>query len=103
MNANGGLMANYVKKYFNDMYDHAHQVTQVCNKHCRLAYVVGNSKFYGHPLPTDEILASLFQHFGFMSDRIDKTAQSPEQDGFVRSRCIYEPVIGSGRDNYQDH
>ncbi len=72
MNANGGLMANYVKKYFNDMYDHAHQVTQVCNKHCRLAYVVGNSKFYGHPLPTDEILASLFQHFGFMSDRIDK-------------------------------
>ena len=60
-------MANYVMKYFNDMYDHIRQVAQVCKKHCRLAYVVGNSKFYGHPLPTDEILASLFQHFGFTS------------------------------------
>jgi hypothetical protein len=87
INANGGLMANYVKKYFNDMYDHIHQLAQVCKKQCRLAYVVGNSKFYGHPLPTDEILAALFQHFGFTLDRIDKMRKRQSKAG------LYEAVV----------
>ncbi len=91
IDANGGLMASYVVKYFNDMYDHARQVAQVCKKHCRLAYVVGNSKFYGHPLPTDEILASLFQHFGFRLDRIDKMRKRQSKAG------LYEAVVFMSR------
>jgi hypothetical protein len=87
INANGGLMANYVTKYFNDMFDHARQVARVCKKHCRLAYVVGNSKFYGHPLPTDEILAALFQHCGFNLDRIDKMRKRQSKAG------LYEAVV----------
>ena len=38
----------------------------------RLAYVIGNSKFYGHPLPSDELLAEVFSHTGFTLDRIDR-------------------------------
>src|SRR5262249_33779398 len=65
IHSNGNLMANYVVKYFNDIYDHAGQVAEVCKQQARLAYVIGNSKFYDHPLPSDEILASVFGHFGF--------------------------------------
>jgi hypothetical protein len=87
IDANGGLMANYVVKYFNDIYDHASQVSNVCKHNCRLAYVIGNSKFYGHPLPSDEILASLFQHFGFQLDRIDKMRKRQSKVG------LYEAVV----------
>src|SRR5262249_46832177 len=51
IHSNGNLMANYVVKYFNNMYDHAGQVAKVCGKQARLAYVIGNSKFYEIPLP----------------------------------------------------
>ena len=60
IDTNGGLMAHYVTKYFNDIYDHAREVANRCRNGARLAYVIGNSKFYGHPLPSDEILANLF-------------------------------------------
>jgi hypothetical protein len=83
----GSLMAHYVTKYFNDMYDHAQQVTEVCKEECRLAYVIGNSKFYGNPLPSDEILASLFQYFGFTLDRIDKMRKRQSKAG------LYEAVV----------
>jgi hypothetical protein len=46
-------MANYIVKYFNNIYDHAAQIAEVCRQRARLAYVIGNSKFYDHPLPSD--------------------------------------------------
>jgi hypothetical protein len=91
MGANGGLMASYVMKYFNDMYDHAAQVAAVCANRCRLAYVIGNSKFYGHPLPSDEILASIFRHFGFRLDHIDKMRKRQSKSG------LYEAVVFMSR------
>src|SRR5208337_1130385 len=65
INVSGDLMASYIVKYFNDLYDHASEVAKVCKEQARLAYVIGNSKFYEHPLPSDELLASVFGHFGF--------------------------------------
>jgi len=91
IDANGGPMASYVVKYFNDMYDHAGQAAMVCRDRCRLAYVIGNSKFYGHPLPSDEILASIFQHFGFRLDRIDKMRKRQSKAG------LYEAVVFMSR------
>ena len=85
--ANGSLMASYVVKYFNDIFDHAGQVATVCGDTCRLAYVIGNSKFYDHPLPSDEILAAIFQHFGFRLDRIDKMRRRQSKSG------LYEAVV----------
>ena len=63
-------MASYITKYFNDLYDHAAEISKVCASRCRMAYVIGNSKFYGHPLPSDEILGRIFGHFGFELERI---------------------------------
>ena len=91
INLNGGLMAHYVTKYFNDIYDHASQVARVCQENCRLAYVIGNSKFYGHPLPSDEILAAIFRQFGFQLDRIDKMRKRQSKTG------LYEAVVFMSR------
>lgn len=84
---NGSLMAHYVVKYFNDMYDHAGQIAKVCKNGARLAYVIGNSKFYDHPLPSDEIIASIFGDFGFELEKIDRMRRRQSKAG------LYEAVV----------
>lgn len=83
----GRLMASYVIKYFNDLYDHAEGVEKVCSSKCRLAYVIGNSKFFDNPLPSDELLASVFSHFGFALDKIDRMRRRQSKSG------LYEAVV----------
>jgi hypothetical protein len=106
IHSNGDLMAHYVVKYFNNMYDHAGEVAEVCQKKARLAYVIGNSKFYNHPLPSDEILASILGHFGFELERIDRMRKRQSKTGlyeavvFMRKGCkLYfaSPMRWSGR------
>lgn len=86
------LMANYLIKYFNDIYDHAGQIAEICKKQARLAYVIGNSKFYDHPIPSDDILASIFNHFGFGLERIDRMRKRQSKTG------LYEAVVFMRRD-----
>jgi hypothetical protein len=92
IHVNGNLMANYVVKYFNDVYDHAEQVALICRKQARLAYVIGNSKFYEQPLPSDEILAAIFRHFGFATQGIDRMRKRQSKSG------LYEAVVFMVRD-----
>ncbi len=83
----GSLMESYVVKYFNDMYDHAEQVATVCSSNARLAYVIGNSKFYGNPLPSDEFLAEIFKQFGFRLDAIERMRRRQSKSG------LHEAVV----------
>ncbi len=87
IHSNGNLMASYVVKYFNNLFDHAGEIAKVCRTHARLAYVIGNSKFYDHPLPSDEILASIFGHFGFRLEGIEKMRKRQSKSG------LYEAVV----------
>jgi hypothetical protein len=72
-------------KYFNNMYDHAAQIAEVCRKPARLAYVIGNSKFYEQPLPSDEILASIFEHFGFELEGIERMRRRQSKMGLHKA------------------
>ena len=83
----GGLMRSYVVKYFNNLYEHAAEVSKVCEKKAQLAYVIGNSQFYGHPLPSDQILATIFENFGFETTRIDCMRKRQSKSG------LYEAVV----------
>jgi len=83
----GHLMYYYITKYFNDIFQHAGSIAQVCRQQCRLAYVIGNSKFYGHPIPSDLLLAGIFGHFGFSLDRIDRMRRRQSKTG------LYEAVV----------
>jgi hypothetical protein len=87
INGSGPLMAHYVTKYFNDIYTHASEIAKLCRKPARLAYVIGNSKFYDHHLPSDEILARIFTHFGFSLERIDRMRKRQSKKG------LYEAVV----------
>lgn len=88
---NGDLMSAYVVKYFNDLYTHAEQIGMVCREKAKLAYVIGNSKFFGNPLPSDEILAGIFGHFGFALDGIHKMRRR------VSKADLYEAVVMMSR------
>jgi hypothetical protein len=89
--ASGQLMAHYVTKYFNDMFEHAAGIAKVCKPRCRLAYVIGNSKFYENPIPSDELVAKIFAEFGFSLDRIERMRKRQSKSG------LYEAVVFMNR------
>ena len=45
------------------------------------------SKFFGHPSPSDEILASIFAHFGFSLETIERMRRRQSKTG------LYEAVV----------
>lgn len=66
------LMRNYVVKYFNDMETHLESLLPLLRPRAPLAYVIGNSRFYGIELPADEILGRLFVHHGCRLNATEK-------------------------------
>jgi len=63
---NGILMANYVHKYFVDMYQHFKAIFNILNNGGSINYIVGNSTFYGHVVPTEEVFIEQLKSIGFV-------------------------------------
>lgn len=66
----GELLANYVGKYFEDMWKHFLSVKKVMRSGGRLHYIVGNSKFYECIVPTEKIYQDMLTEAGFNSPRV---------------------------------
>ena len=64
-NQNGALLANYVTKYFDDMWTHFCGLTEVLAAGAELHYIVGNSTFYGELVSTELLYAEMLQKLGF--------------------------------------
>lgn len=64
-NKNGAILANYVAKYFDDMWTHFQRLTPVLGKGAELHYIVGNSTFYGALVPTELLYAEIMTELGF--------------------------------------
>jgi hypothetical protein len=64
-NENGGLLANYVAKYFEDMWLHLSDIGNVLSQNSEIHYIVGNSTFYGTLLPVEEVFKAMLQEAGF--------------------------------------
>ena len=64
-NKNGRLLANYVAKYFDDMWAHFCSLTPTLAAEAEIHYVVGNSTFYGVLLPVEQIYAAMLRSLGF--------------------------------------
>ena len=62
---NSNLMSNYVFKYFEDMHKHFASLRDCLEERAVLAYIVGNSSFYGNPVPTDRIMEDSLRSLGF--------------------------------------
>ena len=64
-NKNGILLANYISKYFNDVWIHVNSLLPILNNGCELHYIVGNSTFYGVLLSVEKIYADMLNKLGF--------------------------------------
>ena len=64
-NKNGALLAKYVAKYFDDIWEHVKSLLTVVDIGTELHYIVGNSTFYGVLLPVEEIYAAMLEEVGF--------------------------------------
>jgi len=64
-NKNGKILANYVAKYFDDMWEHFNSLVPVLNKGSELHYIVGNSAFYGVLLSVERLYAVMLERLGF--------------------------------------
>ena len=62
-----GLLANYVHKYFVDIWAHLGSLRSVLKRGASINYIVGNSKFYDVLLPVEQIFAAMFREVGFSS------------------------------------
>jgi len=81
------LMRNYVIKYFNDIEQHIKSMERFLHSGARLAYVIGNSKFYGITLPSDEILADIFEAHGARTISIERMRRRNSKSG------LYEAIV----------
>lgn len=64
-NKNGTVLANYVAKYFDDMWAHFQRLTSVLASGAELHYIVGNSTFYGSLVSTQLLYAEMLTELGF--------------------------------------
>ena len=64
-NKNGRLLANYVLRYFDDMWKHFQSLVGVLKDGARLHYIVGNSTFYGVVVPVEQVYAEMLSQLGF--------------------------------------
>ena len=64
-NKNGRLLANYVAKYFEDIWKHFNSLVHVLNDGSEIHYIVGNSTFYNVLLPAEKLYAVMLGRLGF--------------------------------------
>lgn len=64
-NKNGRLLANYVAKYFEDIWKHLNSLASVLNDGSEIHYIVGNSTFYNVLLPAEKLYAVMLERLGF--------------------------------------
>jgi hypothetical protein len=59
------LLSNYVFKYFADTWLHVRSAAEVMADGGEVVYIVGNSTFFGHVVPTEKWYADLLRAVGF--------------------------------------
>ena len=64
-NKSGRVLANYVAKYFDDMWAHFQSLTPVLAPSAEVHYIVGNSTFYGVLVATERLYAEMLSTLGF--------------------------------------
>ncbi len=59
------LLGRYVERYFTDMTQHAQSLYPLVGRGGRVAYVIGNSKFYDVLVPAERMLAEILEAVRF--------------------------------------
>ncbi|MCD4738218.1 MAG: DNA methyltransferase [Anaerolineae bacterium] len=70
-NKHGAKMANYVARYFEDIWQHFNSLVTVLHTGASVHYVVGNSTFYGVLLPVERLYKEIMELTGFSATAIE--------------------------------
>ena len=68
----GVLLANYIAKYFEDMWQHIRDIESLITMDGIVHYIVGNSRFYDTVLPVERLFADMLTEAGFREVRITR-------------------------------
>jgi len=66
----GHLLANYIAKYFDDVWKHVRAIRSVLESGATVHYIVGNAKFYDTLVPTERLYADILAEAGFKKPQI---------------------------------
>ena len=80
---NGILLANYVHRYFEDMFTHLAAMLPLLRSGATVHYIVGNSIFYGHGVPVQEYLAAQMAALGLRAVRVAPIRKRNSKKGLV--------------------
>jgi DNA modification methylase len=67
INDSSPQLANYVHKYFVDMFEHLCKVRPKLKSGGRVFYIVGNSKFYDVLVPVEQLYVQMMERAGFLN------------------------------------
>ena len=80
---NGILLANYVHRYFEDMFGHLGSILPLLKSGATVHYIVGNSIFYGHMVPAEDYLAQQMAAVGLCDVRCIPLRKRNSKKGLV--------------------
>jgi hypothetical protein len=80
---NGTLLANYVHRYFEDMFTHLASMLPLLRSGATAHYIVGNSIFYGHMVPAQVWLAEQMAAVGLRDVTITPIRKRNSKKGLI--------------------
>lgn len=60
----GSLLANYIGKYFEDIWIHFNSIYKILKNTGKIHYIIGNSKFYDVIVPSENIFKDMLEEIG---------------------------------------
>jgi hypothetical protein len=85
---NGPLLANYVHKYFEDMFEHLTSMLVLLRKGATAHYIIGNSIFYGYMVPAERYLAEQMAAVGLTDVKIIPIRKRNSKKGLVEFHVV---------------
>jgi hypothetical protein len=80
---NGPLLANYVHRYFEDMFEHLTSMVELLSHGATLHYIIGNSIFYGHMVAAETYLADQMATVGLHDIQIVPIRKRNSKKGLI--------------------
>lgn len=80
---NGRTMAQYVLKFFDDMYEHLSNLRTHLNDNARIFYILGNSSFYGNFVKTDDYTTYFLESLGYSDVKVDVIRKRNSKSGLL--------------------
>lgn len=86
-------LANYIAKYFADVWQHLTSIRPVMKPGGRVVYIVGNSTFYEVLIPVEQTYADMLRQVGFIDVRVD-TLRKRNSKKALFEYAVYGTVPG---------